>query len=181
MNNGLCWVSTLAYPNLLGIKRLCWCWCWCSCIVSPQQTLYLLSRWCAPWRNPWALLFVLCHIPSSKATLPNPFESYLRIASAICHVVLPIRTHTCAYGRTLTRTVSRNIPGPHIYTANLVALSFSLRIKRLTQGCNPSESWLFKLAQLLFGTYLATKAHVWYSNRGPNIIGHVTSLSHLVL
>jgi len=21
MNNGLCWVSTLAYPNLLGIKR----------------------------------------------------------------------------------------------------------------------------------------------------------------
>jgi len=21
--NGLCWVSTLAYPNLLGIKRLC--------------------------------------------------------------------------------------------------------------------------------------------------------------
>jgi hypothetical protein len=24
-----CWVSTLAYPNLLGTKRLCWCWCLC--------------------------------------------------------------------------------------------------------------------------------------------------------
>ena len=45
MNNGLCWVSTLTYPNLLGIKRLCWCWCsMCLryCIWAQNHTSRLL-------------------------------------------------------------------------------------------------------------------------------------------
>jgi len=34
MNNGLYWVSTLAYPNLLGIKRFYCCCCCCCCCCS---------------------------------------------------------------------------------------------------------------------------------------------------
>ena len=50
MTRGSCWVSTLAYPNLFGTKRLCCCCC-CSFQVTSLTFVQMIAKFsrCRPW------------------------------------------------------------------------------------------------------------------------------------